>query len=182
MQNAGDRRAIDRAFLQAVRRAAGCRASPRQVMPVIAALEQRHRPVTPEEVARILKTIEQGVRSARQYRNADLWREMGAYLALEGKPAHPEAQRELIGRVRRILGERHSDRVLLRVAVALGAAGHPIEARTIADAIRWLESRLGPELAADTIEPYLDQAIDAVATPVRPTRRRTSSTSKRPRR
>lgn len=155
---------IDRAFLQAVRKAAGYRASPRQIIPVVRALTARQRPVTPEVVARLLGEIEQGERSARQRRNAELWRELGTYLALEGKPAHPEAQRALLGRIRRILGERHSDRVLLEVAVALGAAGYPIEARTVADAVRWLESKLGPTLTAETIEPYLAQAVAAVST------------------
>ncbi|GBD21006.1 hypothetical protein HRbin28_01455 [bacterium HR28] len=155
---------IDRSFLQAVRKAAGFRVSPRQIAPVMEALERRHRPITPETVAELVVAIEQGERSARQRRNADLWRLVGAYLALEGKPAHPEAQRALLGRVRRILGERQPDRVLLEVAAALGAAGHPLEARTIADAVRWLESRLGPALTAEVIQPYLKQAVEAVAT------------------
>ncbi|MCX2727895.1 hypothetical protein OO015_10385 [Thermomicrobium sp. 4228-Ro] len=154
---------IDREFLKAVRRVAGFRVAPRQIAPVLSALETRGQAITPENVAQIVTMIERGERSARQRRNADLWRQLGTYLALEGKPPHPEAQRALIGRVRRILGERHPDRVLLAVAVALGAAGYPIEARTIADAIRWLESRLGPVLTAETVEPYLREAIEAVA-------------------
>jgi hypothetical protein len=52
----------------------------------------------------------------------------------------------------------------LEVAVALGAAGYPIEARTVTDAVRWLESKLGPTLTAETIEPYLAQAVAAVST------------------
>jgi hypothetical protein len=155
---------LEREFLQAVRRTAGFRASPRQIAPVLTALRTRGLPITPEIVARIVTEVERGERSSRQRRNSELWRQLGAYLALEDKPAHPEAQRALIGRVRRILGERHSDRVLLEVAVALGAAGYPLEARTIADAVRWLESRLGPNLTAEAIEPYLEQAVEAVAT------------------
>ncbi|MCX7622495.1 MAG: hypothetical protein N2Z82_01880 [Thermomicrobium sp.] len=169
---------IDRTFLQAVRKAAGFRVSPRQAEPVVAALRRRQ-PVTPEIVARIVAAIEQRERSARQRRNADLWRQLGTFLVLEGKPAHLEAQRALIGRVRRILGERHPDRVLLEVAVALGAAGYPLEARTIADAVRWLESRLGHELTAEAVEPYLDQAVEAVATLARSRKR---PPARRPRR
>lgn len=167
---------VDRSFLQAVRRAAGFRVAPRMVAPVIEALERRGRPVTPETVAQIVKTIEEGERSTRQRRHAELWRLLGAYLALDGKPAHLEAQRELIGRVRRILGERLPDRVLLQVAAALGAAGVPLEARTIADAIRWLESRLGPELTTTDLEPHLPLAAQAVSVrarmPSAPRRRR----------
>ena len=172
-------RTVDREFLQAVRRLAGFRVAPRQIAPVLAALESRGQPTTPEHVARIVTAIGQGERSTRQRRNADLWRQLGAYLAMEGKPAHPEAQRALIGRVRRILGERQPDRVLLAVAVALGAAGYPIEARTIADAIRWLESHVGPALTAETVEPYLQQAIEAV-TPL--VGRATTRPSRKPRR
>ncbi len=154
---------IDRSFLQAVRKAAGFRVSPRQIAPVIEVLERRHRPITPETVAEIVVAIEQGERSARQRRNADLWRLLGAYLALEGKPAHPEAQRALLGRVRRILGKRLSDRTLLEVAAALGAAGQPLDARRIADVVSWLESRLGSVLTAETVQPYLERAVEAVA-------------------
>lgn len=179
MTNERSGQMIDREFLQAVRRAAGFRVAPRQVAPVLAALESRDQPITPENVARIVTLIEQGERSARQRRNAELWRQLGAYLALEEKPAHPEAQRALIGRVRRILGERQPDRVLLEVAVALGAAGYPIEARTIADTIRWLESRLGPTLTAEAIQPYLQEAIDAVAPLVRATIRRSPRKTRR---
>lgn len=163
---------LDRSFLQAVRRIAGFRVSPRQLGPAIEALEQQRRPVTPEAVANLVMAVEQGERSARQRRNADLWRLLGAYLALEGKPAHFEAQRALVGRVRRLLGERLSDRILLEVAVALGAAGIPIEAQRVAAVVRWLESRLGPDLTAEAIRPHLRRAIEATAAGARAQRPR----------
>lgn len=124
-------------FLRAVRRAAGWRVSPRHVAPVLEALQQTGSPVSVERVAELVSTIH-GDRSARQRRYPELWRLVGAYLALQGRPAHPEAQRAFIGRCRRLVGASVSDALLLHVAAAAGASGKPLEARTVAGAARWL--------------------------------------------
>lgn len=149
-------------FLRAVRRAAGWRVSPRYLEPVLEALQHTGTPVTVERVAELVSAIH-GDRSARQRRHPELWRLMGAYLALQGKPAHPEAQRAFIGRCRRLIGAQVSDSLLLAVAAEAGAAGKPLEARLIARAVRWLLERGAAEADAEQLDELLPRAIEAAA-------------------
>lgn len=154
---------VDRAFVAEVRKAAGFRVSPRQISPILEALRQRGCPINPAAVAELVKVGEAGDASARQRRNAYFWRLLGAYLALDGKPAHREAQRAFIGRVRRLVQQHYPDRVLLEIAVAIGAAGFPLEASTVASAVRWLQEQLGSDLQARDLAPFLDEAAKAAA-------------------
>jgi hypothetical protein len=149
-------------FLRAVRRAAGWRVSPRHLEPVLEALQHTGTPVTVERVAELVSAIH-GDRSARQRRHPELWRLMGAYLALQGKPAHPEAQRAFIGRCRRLIGAQVSDFLLLAVAAEAGAAGKPLEARLIARAVRWLLEHGAAEADTEQIDELLPRAIEAAA-------------------
>lgn len=161
VQTEKSQESVDRAFVAEVRKAAGFRISPRAVSPILEALRRRGRPINPAAVAELVKVVEAGDASARQRRNAYFWRLLGAYLALEGKPAHREAQRAFIGRVRRLVQQQYPDRVLLEIAVAIGAAGFPLGASTVASAVRWLQEQLGSDLQARDLAPFLDEAAKA---------------------
>jgi len=161
-------------FLRAVRLAAGRRVSPREIEPVLEALRKTRTPVTPQRVAELVAAIH-GDRSARQRRYPELWRLLGAYLSLQGKPAHPQAQLALIGRCRRLVGDEVSDVVLLTVGAEIGASGKPLDARFIARVVRWLleQGLSGAEL--ERLDELLPRAIEAAARAARPTRRPRSS-------
>ncbi len=157
-------------FLHAVRRAAGWRVSPREIEPVVEALRRTRAPVTPERVAEVVSAL-RGERSARQRRHPELWRLLGAYLALQGKPAHPEAQRAFIGRCRRLLGDQVSDLVLLSVATEVGATGKPLDARFVARATRWLLEQGVTGAEAERLEELLPQAIEFASRAIASARR-----------
>lgn len=157
-------------FLRAVRRAAGWRVSPRHLEPVLEAFRRTRTPVTVERVAELVSTIH-GDRSARQRRHPELWRLLGSYLALQGRPAHPEAQRAFIGRCRRLIGAEVSDTLLLAVATEAGAAGKPLEARFVARAVRWLLERGAAGADPEQIDELLPQAIEAASRAETPARR-----------
>jgi len=161
-------------FLRAVRKAAGWRVSPRHVDPVIVALHQAGKPITVERVADLVNAL-RGERSHRQRRNTDLWQMLGAHLALQGQPAHPEAQRALLGRIKRLVAADLPDSVLLTVAVHVAAAGHRLEAHLVAHVVRWLLEHYGSaELDSEQLERVLPQAIHAAlrrSQPRRPARR-----------
>jgi hypothetical protein len=146
-------------FLRAVRKAAGWRVSPRHVDPVIVALHQAGKPITVERVAELVNEL-RGERSHRQRRNTDLWQMLGAHLALQGQPAHPEAQRALLGRIKRLVAADLPDSVLLTVAVHVAAAGHQLEAHLVAHVVHWLlEHYDSAELDSEQLERVLPQAI-----------------------
>ncbi|MDI3341263.1 MAG: hypothetical protein QJR03_12110 [Sphaerobacter sp.] len=166
-----------RAFLDAVRRAAGWRVSPREVAAALAAIESAGQEPTPERVARIAAAT-RGERSQRQRRHPDLWRRLGAQLALHGQPSDPEAQRAFIGRVRAIAGIR-SDALALRVALAVADHGGPLDARSVGEITRWLLRRVGEVPADEAIAEAVPAAIQAIQEsrsgadrPPRPGRRR----------
>lgn len=150
----------ERAFLDAVRRAAGWRVSPRQVAAAIEAIETVGDEPTPERVARVV-AAGRGERSQRQRRHADLWRLLGAQLAVHGQPSDPEAQRDFVGRARAVAGEG-SDALVMRVALAVAANQGPMNPRSVGEITRWLLTHEGETLSDEVIAARVPEAIEAL--------------------
>jgi len=149
-----------RAFLDAVRRAAGWRVSPREVAAAVEAIETSGGTPTPERVARVA-AASRGERSQRQRRHADLWRLLGAQLAVHGKPSDPEAQRAFVGRARAAAGEG-SDALILRVALEVAANQGPLDPRSVGEITRWLLANTGDDLSDETLTARVPEAIAAL--------------------
>jgi hypothetical protein len=149
-----------RIILADVRKAAGWRVSPRHLDVAMVALDEVGEDPTTERIAAIV-TAFHGEGSKRQKRNADLWRMLGAQLAVRGKPAAPDAQLAFIGRAKALSEEDASDSDLLLVATALGSANHPLTPEMTADATTWIIDTLGPDFDPEALEDRLDQAVEA---------------------
>ncbi|HUZ03352.1 MAG TPA: hypothetical protein VMU89_23660 [Thermomicrobiaceae bacterium] len=156
----------DRAFLEAVRGAAGWRVSPREAAAAIEAVTAAGEEPSVERVAAVASAV-RGERSQRQRRHADLWRALGAQLAIHGVAAHPEAQRAFISESRAAARREVSDALLLRVAIEVGAAEATLTARMVGAVTRRVVSRggrhLGDDELAETVREVLPLALEALA-------------------
>lgn len=148
-----------RELLTAVRKAAGWRVAPRQLDVALQALEEIEEAPSVERVAEVVDAI-RGERSQRQRRNADLWRLLGAQLAVRGKYSGPDAQQRFIGRAKALASESVPDGDLLMVATALGSANHPLTPEMTADVTTWLSQQVGGGIDENTLEDRLDQAVE----------------------
>jgi hypothetical protein len=148
-------------FMEAVRKDAGWRVSPRQMEAAVEALVEAGQEPTVGRVAEIA-TSARGDRSQRQRRHPELWRLLGAQLATHDKPASPEAQREFISRVRAAAGNQGSDRYLLQVAIQVASSEAPLEPRLVGQTANWLLRDRGEELSDEAIVEAVPGAIDAV--------------------
>lgn len=150
----------ERALLADVRKAAGWRVSPRHLDVALIALDEVGEEPTVTRVAEIV-TAFHGDGSKRQKRNADLWRLLGAQLAVRGKPSDPDAQLAFIGRAKALADEKVADSDLLLVATALAGANHPLTPEMTADATVWIVDVLGPEFDPEELNARLDKAVEA---------------------
>lgn len=150
----------DREFLADVRKAAGWRVSPRHLDVAMIALDEVGEEPDTQRIAGIV-TAFRGDGSKRQKRNPDLWRLLGAQLAVRGKPADPEAQLAFVGRAKALADEDVTDSDLLLVATALGSANHPLTPEMTADATVWIVDTVGPNFDAEELDDRLDQAVEA---------------------
>lgn len=148
-----------RDLLTRVRKAAGWRVNPRQLDVTLQALEEAGQERSVERVAEIVDAI-RGERSQRQRRNADLWRLLGAQLAVRGKYSGPDAQQRFIGRAKALSSDGVADSDLLLVATALGSANHPLTPEMTADVTTWLAEQLGGGIDENALEDRLDQAVE----------------------
>lgn len=153
--------AYSRELLDAVRREAGFRVSPRQLTAALDALADADIEPTVERLVTVIQAA-QGERSARQRRHADLWRALGAQLALRGAPADPSAQQAFIGRAKAVARREVSDQVLLRVALAVAAEDIPFEARTVGEVTRWILDHHGADVSDSVILEAVPDALKAV--------------------
>jgi hypothetical protein len=149
-----------RALLKSVRSAAGWRVSPRHLDVALQALIEVGEDFTVERIAEIVSAL-RGDRSQRQRRNPDLWRLLGAQLAVRGKYGGPDAQQKFIGRAKALAGDGINDSDLLLVATALGSANHALTPEITADATTWLVEQFGDEFSEAIIEDHLGQAVEA---------------------
>ena len=149
----------DREILKDVRKAAGWRVSPRHLDVAMIALDEVGEEPTVERIAEIATALH-GDGSRRQKRNADLWRLLGAQLAVRGKKADPDAQLAFIGRAKALAEEDLSDSDLLLVASALAGANHPLTPEMTADATSMIVEMLGPGFDTEQLEQRLDRAVD----------------------
>lgn len=149
-----------RALLQSVRQAAGWRVAPRHLDVAIQALGEIGEEFDVERLAEVVNALH-GDRSQRQRRNADLWRLLGAQLAVRGKYGGPDAQQRFIGRAKALSGESITDGDLLMVATSLGSANHALTPEITADATSWIVEQFGPDLDPSVIDDHLDQAVEA---------------------
>jgi hypothetical protein len=150
-----------RAMLAEVRRIAGWRVSPRHLDVAMIALDEIGEEPTTTRIAEVV-TAFHGEGSKRQKRNSDLWRLLGAQLAVRGKPGDPEAQLAFVGRAKALADENVSDSDLLLVATALGGANHPLTPEMTADATVWVIDSLGPDFEPEALDDRLDQAVESV--------------------
>lgn len=148
-------------LLQAVRATAGWRVAPRQLEVAEQALSEAGEEPSVDRLAEVVTAI-RGERSQRQRRNADLWRLLGAQLAVRGKYSGPEAQQRFIGRANAVASTSVPDSDLLLVATALGSANHPQTPEITADVATWILEQTGGEIEETIIEDRLDQAIEVV--------------------
>lgn len=153
----------DREILKDVRRVAGWRVSPRHLDVAMIALDEVDEEPTVERIAEIATAIH-GEGSRRQKRNADLWRLLGAQLAVRGKRADPEAQLGFIGRAKSLAEDDVSDSDLLLVATALAGANHPLTPEMTADATSMIVEMLGPGFDAEQLDQRLNQAVNQAMT------------------
>ncbi|HET9017194.1 MAG TPA: hypothetical protein VFN57_16440 [Thermomicrobiaceae bacterium] len=155
-----------RAFLDAVRREAGWRVSPREAAAAIEAVTAAGEEPNPARVAAVAAAV-RGDRSQRQRRHADLWRALGAQLAIHEQPAGPEAQRAFVGAARAAARREVSDALLLRVAVEVGAAEAALTPRLVGAVTRRVVSRGGRHLEedelAETVREVIPLALAALA-------------------
>jgi hypothetical protein len=150
----------DRTLLTDVRKAAGWRVSPRHIDVTLQALEEVGEEPGVERIAGIVSAFH-GQGSNRQKRNADLWRLLGAQLAVRGKSSNPEAQLAFIGRAKALADENVADSDLLLVATALGSANHPLTPEMTADATVWVIDMLGADFSPEDLDARLDRAVEA---------------------
>ncbi len=108
----------DPALVQEVREVAGKRISPRQIEIVGQALEDAGFEVSAESVSEVIELTD-GDLSKRQRRNSQMWRRLGADLAIRGQDGTPEGQRLFLGQARRASGPKPSDQLLLALSLAL---------------------------------------------------------------
>jgi hypothetical protein len=148
-------------LLKDVRAAAGWRVAPRHLEVAVQALVEVGEEPKVERLAEVASAI-RGERSQRQRRNADLWRLLGAQLAVRGKYSEPEAQQAFVGRAKALASDRVPDVDLLLVATALGSANHPQTPEITADVASWLIEQTGGEIDEAVIDDRLDQAVEAV--------------------
>lgn len=160
-----------RAFLDAVRRAAGWRVSPREVATAVEAIADAGQTPTPELVARVA-AAGRGERSQRQRRHADLWRRLGAQLAVRGLESDPEAQRAFVGRARAI-AKVSSDALVLQVALQVAANDGPLNPRVVGQVTEWLVNHAGLPLSEEAIRENVPQALEAIMEAQDTTRRET---------
>jgi len=142
-------------LLAAVRKAAGWRVSPRQLEAAQAAASSLEDGSSPERLAELVEAM-RGDRSRRQSRHAELWRALGAELAVRGQPSDPASQRAFIGEARARAGRWAGDALLLRISLELAATDsdrqtgndptEPLEPRQVALVARWLRRRFGHRL------------------------------------
>ena len=150
-----------RAFLEAVRRVAGFRVSPREAAAAAEAVTAAGETPSPERVAGVV-AAGRGERSQRQRRHADLWRALGAQLAVRGQPADPDAQRAFVGAARAAARRDVNDALVLRVAVEVAAAEAPLTPRLVGAVTRRVVSRGGRRLDEDDLAEVTREAIPAV--------------------
>jgi hypothetical protein len=150
----------ERELLKEIRKLAGWRVSPRHLDVAMIALDEVGEEPSPQRITEIV-TAFHGAGSKRQKRNSDLWRLLGAQLAVRGKSADPDAQLAFIGRAKALTEDNASDSDLLLVATALGSANHPLTPEVTADATTWIIDTLGPAFEPDALEDRLDQAVEA---------------------
>jgi hypothetical protein len=148
----------DREILSGVRKAAGWRVSPRHMDVAMIALDEVGEEPSIERIAEIATALH-GEGSKRQKRNADLWRLLGAQLAVRGKSADPDAQLSFIGRAKSLADEDVSDSDLLLVATALASANHPLTPEMTADATVMIIDMLGPGFDAEQLDQRLNRAV-----------------------
>jgi hypothetical protein len=148
-----------RQLLKEVRQHAGWRVSPRHLDVAMIALDEVGEEPSPTRIAEIVTALH-GSGSKRQKRNADLWRLLGAQLAVRGKPADPDAQIAFIGRAKALAEDDASDSDLLLVATALASANHPLTPEITADATSWIIDTLGPAFEPDALDDRIDQAVE----------------------
>lgn len=162
-------------LLAAVRRAAGWRVSPRQLAAAMDATSGIEGEPSPERLAELIDAM-RGDRSQRQSRHAELWRALGAELAVRGQPSDPAAQRAFIGEARARAGHWAGDGLLLRIALQVAASGvtdepeaepfEPIEPRQVALVARGLRRRFGRRLdqldLRDDDGPFADALMETV--------------------
>jgi hypothetical protein len=149
-----------RALLKSVRSAAGWRVSPRHLDVALQALIEVGEEFDVERITGIVNALH-GDRSQRQRRNPDLWRLLGAQLAVRGKYGGPDAQQRFIGRAKALAGDGINDTDLLLVATALGSANHALTSEITADATTWLVEQFGDEFSETVISDHLDPAVEA---------------------
>lgn len=148
-----------RALLTAVRKQAGWRVAPRHLDVALQALGETGEEYTVPRIAEVVNAF-QGERSQRQRKNADLWRLLGAQLAVRGKFSGPDAQQKFIGRAKALAAEGISDGDLLIVATALGSANHPLTPDITAEVTTWLIEQLGDDFDENALGDRLDQAVE----------------------
>ena len=149
-----------RELLRTVRNAAGWRVSPRHLDAALQALDAAGEPANVERIVTVVNAFH-GERSQRQRRNTDLWRLLGAQLAVRGKHSGPDSQQSFIGRAKALAQEDTSDLDLLIVATALGNANHPLTPEMTADAASWLIEVLGDDFDAGSVDDRIDDAVEA---------------------
>jgi hypothetical protein len=159
-QSGTERPEEEKELLAEVRRIAGWRVSPRHLDVAMIALDEVGEEPTTKRIAEIV-TAFHGDGSKRQKRNADLWRLLGAQLAVRGKAGDPEAQLAFIGRAKALADEDVSDSDLLLVATALGSENHPLTPEMTADAAVWIIDTLGHGFEPEALQDRLDQAVEA---------------------
>jgi hypothetical protein len=165
----------DRQMLIDVRKVAGWRVSPRHLDVAMIALEEIDEEPTVARIAEVINAFH-GDGSKRQKRNADLWRLLGAQLAVRGKTADPDAQLGFIGRAKALADENVSDSDLLLVATALAGANHPLTPEMTADATVWMIDMFGDGFTSEQLDAKLHQAVDqAIADRARRANRRRRS-------
>lgn len=137
-------------YVASVRKVAGFRVSPREIMAAMTQIGVVGHSFDPEQIAMVIAET-RGNRSHRQLRNSREWRALGALLTLRGHDGSPEGQRTFLSHVRHAAGKRPSDLTLLRVAIATAELGLALDATTIGKAARRLSATIG-SLDADALK------------------------------
>lgn len=145
-------------FIAHVRKEAGFRVSPREVVVAVEQIAGANQPVNVSSVATMVATL-RGGRSARQQRHADEWRTLGAQLALRNLDGSPEGQRAFIGIAHAIAGKRATDALLLQIALTLAEQNKPLDPETV--------GRIGKRLAISAADIYPEQLPELVEREIR---------------
>jgi hypothetical protein len=141
-------------FISDVRREAGFRVSPREVVVAVEQMAGARQPVTVESVAEMVSTL-RGDRSTRQQRHADAWRTLGAQLAMRDLDGSPEGQRAFIGTAHATAGPRATDALLLQIALAMADKGQRLDPELVGKVGKRLATSaadIDPEQLAPLVE------------------------------